>query len=196
MRKNLRSEVFERDQGICARCGLDTVALAIALQEIAESCSVSSRAVILFAIGRRAGKQRNGDGALWEADHIKAWTEDGPDSLENLRTLCLECHYDETAFLRSRLRSPLGSLVDHRIGNIVFSESDLLDDLASVEDVVRTHQDEYRRTRHEQSQMEEDPECFEPAGSDPIVQYPNWPVLVDAIPEEISEFAMQMMARY
>jgi 5-methylcytosine-specific restriction endonuclease McrA len=41
---------------------------------------------------------------LWDADHIVPVAEGGGEcSLENLRTLCIWCHQNETAKLRRRL---------------------------------------------------------------------------------------------
>jgi 5-methylcytosine-specific restriction endonuclease McrA len=42
-------------------------------------------------------------GSLWAADHIVPLADDGPDEMENLRTLCLSCHSDVTADLRRRM---------------------------------------------------------------------------------------------
>jgi len=46
----------------------------------------------------------NGRENLWDADHIVPVAEGGGEcSLENLRTLCIWCHHNETARLRRRL---------------------------------------------------------------------------------------------
>ena len=39
----------------------------------------------------------------WDADHIVPLVEGGTNIMENLRTLCLRCHRQETARLRRRL---------------------------------------------------------------------------------------------
>lgn len=76
----LRLAVFQRDNGICAKCGKDTLA-------------DSSR--------RRA----RGTGHLWQADHIVPVVEGGGEcDISNMRTLCTDCHKDETAALRKRLK--------------------------------------------------------------------------------------------
>lgn len=76
----LRSQVFERDHGICAICGTDTTALE----------------------GERVG---NRYGALWDADHIIPVAEGGGEcDLSNIRTLCIPCHRKVTKELRERLR--------------------------------------------------------------------------------------------
>lgn len=44
---------------------------------------------------------------LWEMDHIRPVSEGGGScGLENLRTLCLWCHWGETRKLRKRLAKP------------------------------------------------------------------------------------------
>ena len=75
-----RLRVFERDKGICSKCGKNVFA----------------------GTGRRPNS--NGTGDLWQADHIVAVVEGGGEcSLENLRTLCTACHKAETADLAARL---------------------------------------------------------------------------------------------
>ena len=75
-----RLRVFERDKGICSKCGKNVFA----------------------GTGRRPSS--NGTGDLWQADHIVAVVEGGGEcSLENLRTLCTACHKAETADLAARL---------------------------------------------------------------------------------------------
>ena len=93
----LRDQVFERDKGICAACGLDTVA--------------EWRRIKRLPRGRRAGLLRDWGlkslrrTSLWDADHIAAVAEGGGEcDLTNIRTLCLKCHRKATSELRDRLR--------------------------------------------------------------------------------------------
>jgi 5-methylcytosine-specific restriction protein A len=73
-----RLKVFERDKGVCAGCGLDTMAGRV---------RIAAR----------------GTGHLWQADHIIPVVEGGGEcGLENLRTLCRACHLRETAELARR----------------------------------------------------------------------------------------------
>lgn len=111
----LRSMAFHRDVGICQMCGFDTMALHAALAQIHIRCSEvrpaeheayqpfvegsgttwcpMSFAHVKMAVGRRAAKWPR---SLWEADHVIPVSQGGRDELENLRTLCLECHWIET----------------------------------------------------------------------------------------------------
>jgi 5-methylcytosine-specific restriction protein A len=51
------------------------------------------------------GAAARGRRTWWEADHIVPVVEGGDSGLDNVRTLCLPCHREETAALRERLRS-------------------------------------------------------------------------------------------
>ena len=71
----MRRWVFRRDQGVCARCGLDTKTLP-----------------------------RTYRGHHWEADHILPVSEGGGlCGLEGYRTLCRGCHGRVSGELRRRL---------------------------------------------------------------------------------------------
>ena len=77
----VRLKVFERDRGVCAGCGINT------MEDIPERL-------------RRA----KGSGHLWQADHIIPVVEGGGEcGLENYWTLCSACHKRETAALKRRL---------------------------------------------------------------------------------------------
>jgi 5-methylcytosine-specific restriction endonuclease McrA len=89
----LRDQVFARDRGVCAVCGLDTEALRRRKRKI----SYAER----IAFEREWGKRRT----LWDADHILPVAEGGGEcDLSNMRTLCLRCHSSVTAELRRRLK--------------------------------------------------------------------------------------------
>lgn len=75
----VRDLVFERDDGICAICGTDTV-------------DREARTRSTLYMGE------------WDADHIVPLCEGGEHSLQNLRTLCKPCHKTVTAELRQRLK--------------------------------------------------------------------------------------------
>jgi 5-methylcytosine-specific restriction endonuclease McrA len=94
----LREKVFLRDKGVCALCGVDTVAAYKALKR---SRGVArAEALTMWGLGS-VGARRS----LWDADHVLPVAEGGGEcDLENLRTLCLLCHREATADLRRRLR--------------------------------------------------------------------------------------------
>ncbi len=82
---HVRFEVFKRDKGICALCGIDVF-------ENAKWSNGSTRT-------RRA----RGTGDLWQADHIIPVIEGGGEcGLDNYRTLCTCCHKKETVALAKR----------------------------------------------------------------------------------------------
>lgn len=95
----LRQKVFERDHGICAGCGVDTVVAAHKLR----TARGANRASLLahWGLGRRSRK------SLWDADHILPVIEGGGEcDLENIRTYCLRCHRQATILLRRRRQKP------------------------------------------------------------------------------------------
>src|SRR6478672_9438921 len=77
----LRDCVFDRDRGICALCGVDTVAGRRSMMRK------------LKASGMIAAHRKS----WWEADHIVPVVEGGDSHLENIRTLCVPCHRQVTA---------------------------------------------------------------------------------------------------
>lgn len=99
----LREKVFERDRGICAGCGVDTVNAARRLRYTRGA----SRAALLahWGLSRRSRK------SLWDADHIVPVIEGGGQcDLQNIRTLCLRCHRQATILLRRRMQKPTPSI--------------------------------------------------------------------------------------
>lgn len=94
----LRKQVFLRDRGICALCGCDARAAYFELKR--------SRGAHRLRLLARWGLKRISRSSLWDADHIVPVVEGGGEcDLENLRTLCLICHRNETLALRRRLQS-------------------------------------------------------------------------------------------
>ncbi len=85
-----RLKVFQRDNGICRKCGLDCFA------------------------GQKRVRRSAGSGDLWQADHIIPVVEGGGEcGLDNLQTLCTACHKAETGALaarRAKSRSRQGNL--------------------------------------------------------------------------------------
>jgi len=94
----LRERVLERDRGVCAFCGTDTIAAA---RELRFSRSTHRKSLLTFW-GLRARSRKT----LWDADHILPVVEGGGEcDLDNLRTLCLRCHRIATSALRNRIRN-------------------------------------------------------------------------------------------
>ena len=89
----LRQQVFARDRGVCAQCGIDT-----------EGLRKDKRKLDYIArqqFEKEWGLRRH----FWDADHILAVVEGGGEcDLSNIRTLCLKCHRAATAELRIRIR--------------------------------------------------------------------------------------------
>ena len=92
----VRAQVFERDRGVCAQCGVDTVAEWKRLRRL----HGRTRRLALAEWGLRSMSRSS----LWDADHIVPVVEGGGEcDLSNLRTLCLRCHRRVTAELRRRV---------------------------------------------------------------------------------------------
>ena len=87
----LRVQVFERDHGVCAQCGLDTEALR------------RDKRKLDYAARRQFEKDWGPRRHFWDADHILPVVEGGGEcDLSNMRTLCLKCHRAATAALAAR----------------------------------------------------------------------------------------------
>lgn len=93
----LRARTYERDKGICAECGLDTVVLyrrvnKMELPQRKEAC------LVLAENGFNTGSYNwPGVGSLWDADHIESLDEGGSWEMLNVQTLCHFCHKKKTA---------------------------------------------------------------------------------------------------
>ena len=121
-----RAAVFERDHGVCASCGVDTIRLWEWLQSIPmlrsdrewrygavmPDTKLAFRRVLgrhrfraVVILGRIWGLTiHHHRKSLWEMNHRKSVAEGGGGcSLEQLETLCLRCHAAETAALAGRL---------------------------------------------------------------------------------------------
>ena len=92
----LREQVLKRDRGICALCRIDTRAAYGELRR--------SRGTHRLRLLTKWGLKRLTRKTLWDADHILPVVEGGGEcDLQNLRTLCLLCHRQQTIELRRRL---------------------------------------------------------------------------------------------
>ena len=91
----LREQVLKRDRGICAICRIDTRAAYGELRR--------SRGTHRLRLLAKWGLKRLTRKTLWDADHILPVVEGGGEcDLQNLRTLCLLCHREQTLALRCR----------------------------------------------------------------------------------------------
>lgn len=97
----LREQVRDRDRGICAICGLDTIEFYRRFQRLPARKRADLRRRLDMHPGRRS---------FWDADHIQPVVAGGGEcDLSNIRTLCLWCHRDQTAKLRQRSQSNAGA---------------------------------------------------------------------------------------
>ncbi len=86
----VRRALRKRDKGVCAECGLDTIALKRQLK----GCVEVQRAILYpYGFIRPKDIKRS----LWDAAHIVGVAEGGGCcDLDNYRTLCVPCHRKET----------------------------------------------------------------------------------------------------
>jgi 5-methylcytosine-specific restriction endonuclease McrA len=103
------SEVFRRDKGVCAACGMDTESIQKECRKIYFTLWQFSERRVYWTPDRwvkdQWGPYWSMNGATpWQADHILPVAEGGGVcGLENYRTLCLRCHKLDTAQLSGRL---------------------------------------------------------------------------------------------
>ena len=93
----LRDHVIARDKGVCAMCSINTI---VAYAELRRARSVHKLKLL-----QRWGLKSVSRKTLWDADHIVPVVEGGGEcDLDNIRTLCMVCHREQTAALRQRRR--------------------------------------------------------------------------------------------
>ncbi len=107
----VREQVYKRDRGVCAICGVDTREVARAIEELRRT-ACSSDPHSMYRADSAWHKWYDelgiaGRSSLWDADHIIPVVEGGGGcGLENYRTLCCWCHRRETAELARRRARP------------------------------------------------------------------------------------------
>jgi 5-methylcytosine-specific restriction endonuclease McrA len=104
----MRQRVYQRDKGVCARCGVDTAVLGNVLAAEWERVKMARTAPERRE--REAFRKRYrwyfSRTSYWDADHIKPVSEGGGEcSLDNMRTLCVPCHQVVTRELAKRTAS-------------------------------------------------------------------------------------------
>lgn len=125
-----REMIEKRDKGVCALCGLDCERLLKRARRVRwllvhlsfgtrrrpdparwerKSLELKRRKIdnnlmlwVSSQIGRVLDKPPTTDRSWWEADHTMPLIEGGEHTPDNLRTLCIWCHHDETAKLAGR----------------------------------------------------------------------------------------------
>ena len=86
--------VLARDEGVCALCGIDTVAYQRAWWRVGWKATRDMQ----------KRHRLTGRGRWWDVDHIVPVVHGGGScGIDNLRTLCVWCHRAETAALAKRL---------------------------------------------------------------------------------------------
>ncbi len=105
----LRDQVFARDRGICSRCHMDTRTAYAMLKK----SRGAQRKMMMGYWGLTRIHRRS----LWDADHIVPVIEGGGEcDLSNIRTLCIACHKDATAELRSRMAN-IGTIISLEVSS-------------------------------------------------------------------------------
>lgn len=114
-----RRLVKRRDGGVCRACGLDTERLRRHLRDLdmaTHSCQpdvdrdaarqrLDALVATLGPVLQRQFAARRWVKTLWAADHIVALVDGGSTDLENLQTLCLDCHNEKSNADRRRRRA-------------------------------------------------------------------------------------------
>ncbi|KAJ8643977.1 hypothetical protein MRB53_005725 [Persea americana] len=109
--RSLRMALFQIEHGICTQCRLDCHKLV----ECIKPLSASRRREIIEKQAPKVANKMNLldklvnepiEGNAWHADHIvPVYKGGGECRLENMRTLCVACHYEVTAAQREERRS-------------------------------------------------------------------------------------------
>jgi 5-methylcytosine-specific restriction endonuclease McrA len=95
-------KVFERDGGVCLKCGISTPKMELVLSDLFYHQRDAWE--LMWGMLHANGYSQNRKNGLWDADHIQAVTEGGGAcGLDNYRTLCIPCHKDETRKLHKRM---------------------------------------------------------------------------------------------
>lgn len=106
----IRAQVFALEGGVCRLCGIDAHALYTRVASLTPAERLNAMCNVNWKLPKTSKAldrllQNPKEGDFWQADHITAVAEGGGGcDLENLRTLCVPCHTQETERLRGRLK--------------------------------------------------------------------------------------------
>ncbi|KAK7411371.1 hypothetical protein VNO78_02804 [Psophocarpus tetragonolobus] len=99
----IREELFKIEHGVCTNCQLDSHKLVEDIRPL----SLERRREYIEKVAPNVAKRKKmleklvnepSEGNAWHADHIVPVYQGGGEcKLENMRTLCVACHYDVTA---------------------------------------------------------------------------------------------------
>ena len=101
-----REQVFQRDRGVCAKCGLDTEKLKTVLYRVRMEKGEQDYRMLLNYYKEKYGYDFNLEKHMWEADHMVAvCLGGGQATLDEYQTLCIVCHRKKTKKdIRKKLR--------------------------------------------------------------------------------------------
>lgn len=102
--KALRELALERDNGICAKCGVDSLKLyrilsaaeGVAYWDDARLHPNRPHFILLKDLVQKLGYGLVQ--TLWQADHIIEVRHGGSHEMDNIQTLCIKCHKLKTRF--------------------------------------------------------------------------------------------------
>ena len=102
----MRTCVYKRDNGICAECKQDTKKIARQAKIFKSEKKWKEYYDLLEKNNIPKNRKvwgRGFGGGLWDADHIVAVKDGGGDcGLDNIRTLCIQCHKTNTSIQRKK----------------------------------------------------------------------------------------------
>ncbi|XP_015571924.1 DNA annealing helicase and endonuclease ZRANB3 [Ricinus communis] len=109
--RSLRQELFQIEYGVCTNCQLDCHKLVKTIQPL----TLERRREYIEKVAPNLASRKKlfdklvnapSEGNAWHADHIiPVYRGGGECRLENMRTLCVACHYDVTAAQRAERRA-------------------------------------------------------------------------------------------
>ncbi|XP_072981422.1 uncharacterized protein [Typha angustifolia] len=136
----LRQALFQLERGICAQCKLDCCRLVKAVRVL----SIRKRREYIEKVAPKLASKKRllnklihepNEGNAWHADHIvPVYRGGGECRLENMRTLCVACHYEITNAQRTELRVMRMRAKEHlKIAMKGFQEGNSTEPIVSVE---------------------------------------------------------------